>query len=488
MWMNVVSREKDEKSLVKLTVSVGEEAFSKALDLAYRKGVKRMNVPGFRKGKAPRKMIETLYGSGVFFEDAVNIAYPDALDEALSQEDLEPVGKPEVEVTEVSAEGFTFVASFYVSPEVQIGNYTGLPAHRAAVTVADDEVEEELSYLQQRNARMLNTDDAVENGHTVTLDYKGFLDGVPFEGGEAEGASLVIGSGRFIPGFEEQLIGKKVGDEGTFRVTFPEEYHEPSLSGKEVEFAYKLHEVKMRELPVLDDEFAKDVSEFDTLEAFKENIRTRILETKKSRAETQVEEELLDQIFAATTVDVPPPMVDEQFALFIQNLEYRLATQGLNFETYLSVTQQTPEDLEKEMRARALRQVTLDLAFEKIAEAENLTVSEEDVEKEYQNIATSNNVPLERVKERIAEKSLRRDLLRLRASEFVKENAQIEEVVPDIEVVVPSENADSEEGAKEKPAKKPAAKKPATKKKVAPDAAEEAADKEPESVTPESEA
>ncbi len=458
--MIIKSMETEENGRVALTVTVEKEPFEKAVDLAYQKNGKRMNVPGFRKGKAPRKMIETLYGEGVFYEDAVNFAYPDAVDAAIEEKGLDPVERPDIEVTDLSKEGFTFIARFFVRPTAEIENYTGLTVYKPPVTVEEEEVDHELSHLQERNARMVESADPAQNGDTVILDYEGFVDDVPFDGGKDERATLVLGSGRFIPGFEEQLIGKKAGESGEVKVTFPEEYHAPELSGKEAVFRVFIHEVKARELPVLDDEFAKDVSEFDTLAEFRADMKKKMAESKDRDVEDKVEGQLVDKIVENTTVTVPDPMVEEQSSTFLQNLSYRLSSQGIDFATYLQITQQTPESLNEDMRRRALKQVTANLAFETIAGKENLTVTDEELEEEYQKIAENNSVTLERVKESIPVKSLRRDLLCLKASQLVRAKAietNEEPVVVDVKAP-----ADAEA-----PVKKPRAKKAAPAKTAA---------------------
>lgn len=464
--MKLVSCERDDKNLVSLTVEVDAVAFEEAVSKAFKRNSARFNVPGFRKGKAPRKMIETLYGVGVMYEEAINIAYPAAFDQAVEEAGIEPVEQADVEVTAVGAEGLSFIARVHVYPEAEVGNYKGLHAFKPPVEVENETIESELSRLQKRNARLVTVERAVQQGDTAVIDFEGYVDDVPFEGGKGENYQLEIGSGRFIPGFEEQLVGHSAGDECKVEVTFPEEYHAPELAGHAAVFVVKIHEVKENEMPMLDDEFAKDVSEFDTMAQLRDSIRERLSKQQESMSEDTFENGLTEQIVAGTQVEVPDAMIEEQLSTLLQNLSYRLSAQGLDMATYAQLTGQTMEEIQNSTREQARRLTIANLAYEKIAVLEGIVISDEDVEAEYAKVAEQYQMPLARVKNAIPEKSLRRDISRLKASEFVKEKAFADDKEPEEPIVVtPKKTAPKSDSTQEAADKTPSGDEVAAKPK-----------------------
>lgn len=448
-----------------LEITIDGEKFREAIDKAYRKNCKKISVPGFRKGKAPQKMIEKLYGEGVFFEDALNLLYNDAVEEAIKDSGLRVIDdKMDFEMVSISKEdGVDFKVSVTTYPEVSVGEYKGLKAERAVVKVDAAEVNAEISALQDRNARMISVEDrAAKKGDTVVIDFESFADGKAFDGGKAEGHSLELGSGHFIPGFEDQIIGKNIGDEFDVNVTFPEEYGEKSLAGKPAVFKVKLHEIKVRELPKADDEFAKDVSEFDTLKELKADLKKKALERKNKAADEAVENTLVQQIVDGLTGDIPEAMFENRMNQSLQDFDYRLRSQGMDLNTYLKYTGSTAEEFKKSFRPQAEMQVKYRLALEKIAELEKFEISDEEVDKEYSRLAEQYSVEADRVKAMIPAEELKKDLAVGKAIDFIKANAVITDAVP---VEKADEKAD---GAEEKAApKKTAAKKPAAKKTTA---------------------
>lgn len=422
--MQLKGIEKKETNQVELTISVGQEEFDKAMNQAYRKNVGRMNVPGFRKGKAPRKVIEKLYGEGVFFEDAVNACYPAAYDAAVAEAKIEPVDHPEVTVDEISPEGFTFKALVTVKPEVKISDYKGLVVEKPRVSVTEKDVKEELNRMVDRNARLETVDRPVKDGDTVTLDFEGFVDGVAFEGGKGENYTLGIGSGMFIPGFEEQIVGKKVEEPFEVNVTFPEQYQAAELAGKPAVFKCLVHEVKETQKPELDDEFAKDVSEFDTLDELKADLKVKIKENKKAAAENEYDDKLIDAMLEHFEAEIPEVMFEAQIDRIVEDFGYKLSMQGIGLDTYLQMNNMPMESFRKLFREQAEKQVKVRLALETIAKLENLEVSEEELEKEFASLAEQNNLDTDRVKQLLPAESLRGDLLTQKAVELIKSNAK----------------------------------------------------------------
>ncbi|MBQ6569878.1 MAG: trigger factor [Clostridia bacterium] len=425
--MSLISTNKVEENRVKLEVSISPEDFAKAIETAYRKAVKTINVPGFRKGKAPRALIEKMYGDEVFFEDAVNEAYPEALSDAIEESGLTVIRDSiDLDVSKTSREeGVVFTAVVTTYPEVSISKYKGLEATKKLVVVAESQVDEEIDRVRDRNSRMVEvTDRPTKNGDTVVFDFEGFCDGEAFEGGKAENFSLVLGSGQFIPGFEEQMEGKNPGDEFDVNVTFPEDYHE-GLAGKDAVFKIKLHEVKEKELPELDDDFAKDVSEFDTLEEYRNDIRAKIMEREEHEAEHEVENNLHHQLIDNLEANIPEAMFENKCDDLVRDMEARLNAQGLSMDVYMQYTNSNIESIRESMRPRAEESVKLRLALEKIAQLEGFEISDEELEAEYTKISEMVKRDIEEVKAAIDPNDLKGDLLTEKAVEFVKENAVI---------------------------------------------------------------
>lgn len=377
----MATMEKLEGSKVKLTIEVSAEQFEAATQKAYQKAGKRFNVPGFRKGKAPRKVIENMYGPLAFFDDAFDIVYPEAYQAAIVEQGVEPVDRPDVSI-ETLPEGETplvFSLVVAVKPEVELGAYKGIEVEKRAYNVTDDEVDAAIAQLQEGVARMVDVDRPVENGDTVNLDYSGSVDGVKFDGGTAQGQTLTIGSGQFIPGFEEQMVGMAVGEEKDIEVTFPEEYHAENLAGKKAVFAVKVNGIQVKELPTLDDEFAKDVSEYDTLEALRDAKRQELLEQAEKNAKIQKENDVVRKAVENATVEVPDAMVERQIDSFLQDMGYRLQMQGISLEDYLKYTNTEISALRDQYRADAALRVKSQLVLEAISKAEAIEATPEEI-------------------------------------------------------------------------------------------------------------
>lgn len=422
--MEVKNFEKREKSTVALTVTVSPEEFDKALTAAYKKSKNSIYIPGFRKGKAPRTIIEKMYGEGVFYDDAINELAPEAYMYAIKENSLKVVAAPSLEnanVTDDKALELTIIAIVY--PEVTLGQYKGLEAVRKEVKVEDYEIDAEINVLRNRNGSIETVEREAKFGDTVVIDYEGFNEGVAFEGGKGEGYSLEIGSNTFIPGFEVQLIGAKAGDEVDVNVTFPEEYHSEELAGKPALFKVKVHEVKEKILPELDDEFAKDVSEFDTLEEYKKSIYDKLYEKKANDSRDAFLDLLLAQIEENMQADINDGMIDERVDRVVEDYAQRIASQGMSFEQYLQMFGMTLEQFKAQSRPGAEKQIKSELVLAKIAELENIEVTEEDKDKEYQKMADMYHVELESVKEFFDVEVLTDSILMTKAADFVIANA-----------------------------------------------------------------
>ena len=421
--MSVKNCEKVEKSQVALTIEVGAAEFEAAIEKAYQKMRKKINVQGFRPGKAPRKMIEKMYGAEVFFEEAINIAFPEAYDAAIKEQELKVVGYPEVEmVGEATREGFTFKAVVPVYPEVTLGEYKGLTAEKEEVKVSAADVNERLKSMQDRNTRLVSVEREAQNDDTVVIDFEGFLEGVPFEGGKGENYSLELGSSSFVPGFEEQLVGLKAGDEKDLDITFPEQYT-PELAGKAVVFKVKVHEVKGKEVPELDDEFAKDVSEFDTLKELKADLKKKITEERQKAADSAFEDALMEMVADNLTVEVPDAMVETQARQFIDNFKMQIAQSGIPYEQYMKMTGNDEEKMMAEAKGPALRQVMVDLAVAAIVKAENIEVNDEEVEAEYAKMAETYGMDVEMVKKYVTAEQIKDQLCTQKAVSVVADSA-----------------------------------------------------------------
>ncbi|WP_298022802.1 trigger factor [uncultured Dysosmobacter sp.] len=477
--MSVKSCEKVEKSQVALTIEVGAAEFEAAVEKAYQKMRKKINVPGFRPGKAPRKIIEGMYGAEVFFEEAINIAFPDAYEAAVKEQELQAVGYPAVEmVGECTKEGFTFKATVPVYPEVTLGEYKGLSAPKDEVKVTAADVDERLKQLSDRNTRLVSVEREAKEGDTAVIDFEGFLDGKPFDGGKGENHSLELGSHSFVPGFEEQVVGMKAGDEKDIDITFPEDYH-ADLAGKAVVFKVKVHEVKEKEVPALDDEFAKDVSEFDTLKELKADLKKKIAEERQKDADRAFEDALMEKVADGITADIPDAMVEAQCRQFLDNFKMQISQQGIPYDQYLKITGMDEAKLLEDAKEPALRQVRMDLAVAAIIKAENIEASDEDVEAEFKKLADQYNMDLEMVKKYLQADQVKDQIVSQKAVAVVVDSATAVKPEKKTAKKVAKKTEEAAEG-EEKPAKKPAAKKKTAKKAEAAEGEEKSAEKEAE--------
>lgn len=443
--MSLKAKKEIEKNRYELEVVVDAETFAAACQQAYKKNVKKIALPGFRKGKAPRVMIEKMYGKDFFYEDALNIVYPDAVEAAIREAELEIVSSNiGFDLVSLSEQGADFKVTITVKPEVELKAYKGLKATKKKVSVTAKEVNEEVERVAERNSRLVTVEDrAAQNDDTVIIDYEGFVDGVAFEGGKADGHSLKLGSGAFIPGFEDQIVGHNTGDEFDVNVKFPDEYHAEELKGKDATFKCKLHEIKFTELPVIDDEFAKDVSEFDTLADYKADIKKKMTENKKRQADSEVESQLIDALVENLVAEIPADMFETRIDENIQDFGYRLQMQGMDLNTYVKYMGGDMAAFRDSFREQSEKQVKVRLALEKVAQLEKIEISEKEIEEQYQKFADIYKMELDKVKAAVAQSDVVKDLEVEAAIKFIKDNAEITEGTA---------------------AKKPAAKKPAAKK------------------------
>lgn len=424
--MNLISCEKLEKSMVELQFSIDAETFKAAVNNAFKREGKKYAIPGFRKGKAPRHMIEKMYGSDIFHYDAVNDLFPEAYEAAVKEAKIDVVGRPDPEVVSMSeADGVVLKVKVAVKPEVELGEYAGLTVTKEAKNVNEADVDAEVKRMQDRNGRLLTREGAAENGDTVDIDFEGFVDGKAFEGGKAEHYSLVLGSGSFIPGFEDQVVGHSAGEEFDVNVKFPEEYGAAELAGKDATFKIKLHEVKYKELPALDDDFAKDVSEYDTLDELKDSIRNNIKTNLDKQAEQKVENDLMDQVIANMKADIPDAMVDSRIDELVQDFEYRISQQGLKLADYLKYMGMNIEQFRAQFKEQADKQVKMRLAMEAIVAEEGITASDEEFEEEVKRIADAYKMEADKVKSIVDAAAVKADLAINKAIDFVKEKANV---------------------------------------------------------------
>ena len=421
--MKLTNVEKKEKNQVVLSITVEADVFEAACEKSYRKNAHSINIQGFRKGKAPRKIIEKLYGPEIFYDDAMNACIPDAYEAAVAEAGLKVVSQPSITDVDVKDGEFVFTAVVYVKPEVSVKDYKGIEAEKDEAVVTAEEVEAELTRMQDRNARQVSVGREAKKGDIVNRDFEGFADGVAFEGGKGEKFDLELGSGMFIPGFEEQLEGKKAGDECDVDVVFPETYQEKNLAGKPAVFKCKINEVKENQKPALDDEFAKDVSEFDTLADLKADIEKKQQESKTASADNAFQERVMDKVIENLEADIPEAMVETQLDRVAEDFSYRLAMQGMEFESYLKMTGMTKEQFRQVFKPQALRQVRIRLALEKIAELEGLEVTDWELDAEFAKLAENNKMDVEKVKELLSAEDLKGDMLCQKANDFVIANA-----------------------------------------------------------------
>ena len=424
--MSLTKKELTDKNLYELEISVDHDTFEAAVTRVYKKQVGKFTVPGFRKGKAPRSIIEKMYGKGFFYEDAINDILPEAYESAIKEAELDVVGRPEFDIKSIDENGAVLTAKVYVKPEVEIKDYKGIKATRKVEPVTDEELDAEIATVQNRNSREIEvTDRAAQNGDVATIDFDGYVDGVAFEGGKGENYDLKLGSGSFIPGFEDQVVGKNVGDSFDVNVTFPEDYHAKELAGKPAVFKVIIHKLSAVELPALDDDFAKDVSEFDTFDEYKADLKAKIEKRHETTADSDVDEQLSVALMEKLEADIPECMFETETENFVRDYDNRLRMQGLDLKTYFQYTGMTLETLREQMRPQAERQVKLRLALEKIAALEALEATEEEINGEYENIANSYNVPVDQVKASIDAAAIAEDMKVKKAMDLVKETAKI---------------------------------------------------------------
>ncbi len=425
--MNLKATTKIDTNKYELEIEIPAADFDAAVNAAYKKEGKKMQIPGFRKGKAPRAFIEKYYGEGVFYDAAIDALYRPTVVEAIEASKLEVVSVGQMNITEVSkAQGLTFKLEVIVKPECKIEGYKGIEVTKKNVEVTEDDIAAEIKRVQERNSRVeVVSDRAVENGDIAVIDYEGFCDGVAFDGGKAENHELSIGSGQFIPGFEEQIIGHNAGEEFDINVKFPEEYHSEDLKGKDATFKIKLHEIKAKELPELDDDFVKDISEFDTVDEYKADIKAKLTETREKNADIDIDNQLIDALAEKLEAEIPAEMNENEVNESINNFAYRLQSQGLNLETYLKYTGLTPDALKDQFKDQAEKNVKVRLALETIVKLEGIEASDEEMEAEIEKLAKAYEMPVENVKNIIAPEQLKLDITNEKAIKFVKENAVI---------------------------------------------------------------
>lgn len=434
--MNLKSSNNVETNKHELLLEVTPEELNQAINEVYRRESKRMNVPGFRKGKAPRAFIEKYYGEDVFFQAAVDHLYNPMMNAAIEQSELEVVGVNSYSIEKISKEeGIEAKLTITVQPEVKIDGYKGIEVVKESVEPTAEEIDSEIERVRQRNSRVVTVEDrAAEDGDIVVIDFDGYTDGKQFDGGKAENFDLTLGSGQFIPGFEEQVVGHNVDDEFDVKVKFPEDYHAEELKGKDATFKIKLHEIKHRELPDVDDEFVKDVSEFDTLEEYRKDLENSIRTRKEHAAETSTEQQLIKAIVDKVEADVPQMMIDREVDEIINSFDMQLRDQGMNLETYLKYTQGTVEALQEQYRERAEQQVKVRLGLAKIAEQESLEVTDEEIEAEYKKIADAYGMPIENVKAMVRSKDISKDVANQKAMDLVKESTVYTDKAPEDKV------------------------------------------------------
>ena len=473
--MSLIKKELTENSGFVMEFSVSKEVYNKAEMEAYKKNVKSINIPGFRKGKAPKAIIEKYYGTGIWFEDAINECIPEAFEEAVKEAGLDIVGQPQFDLVS-NDDDIILKAVGFVKPEVSIDGYKGIEVEKNVAPVTDADVDAEVENARKRNARTIDvTDRAAAMNDIANIDYEGFVDGVAFNGGKGDDHDLTLGSGAFIPGFEEQIVGKTIGEEFDVNVTFPEEYHAAELAGKAAVFKTKLNSLKVEELPALDDEFAKDVSEFDTLDEYKADIKAKMEKRNEDKAEAEVENALAVALMDKLVAEIPEVMFQAETENFVRDYDTRLRQSGLDMATYFKYTGMTLESLREQMRPQAERQVKVRLALEKIASLEALTVSDEEIDGEYNRISEAYNVPVDQVKSMIAAEDIKADMLVAAAMKLVRENAKVSGAKA--KKASTKKTAAAKDGEEKAAAPKKTAAKKSTAKKA--DAAEEKAEKKP---------
>ncbi len=454
------------KNQVEFSVAIDAEKFAEATQKAYLKNVKSIALPGFRKGKAPRKMIEKMYGEGIFFEDAINDLLPEAYENALNETKLDVVSQPEISIDDVSKEnGFTFTAKVFVRPVVEVKDYKGITAKKVVYTVKDEQIDSQLESVRERNSRMVAIEDrGIENGDIANINFKGFIDGKEFAGGSAENFDLTIGQGQFIPGFEDQLIGKGTNDDVLVKVTFPADYHSEELQGKDAEFQVKINKVSFKELPELDDDFAKDVSEFDTLQEYKDDIKAKMQKQFDERSAMDFENNVVSEVAKDVEVDIPDSMIAQRAELLAREQENTWMQQGITREMYLQFTGMDEKAYMEQFKPSAEIQVKSMLVLEAVAKAENLTASEEDLDKELDKLVEQYAIEKDKILSLVAKEDIEKDIVIRKAIDFLKDNAVCQEISE--EEYKAEKEAEAKEAEEKKPAKKTATKKTTTAKKT----------------------
>lgn len=422
----IKSTKLDEANKYELEVKVDKETFEAATLKAYKKQVKNINIPGFRKGKAPKHMIERMYGKGVFYDDAIEETYPSALADATVEAELKAISVDDLSVDEVGEDGYSFKAKITVAPELTVDGYKGIEVEKLSTEVTDELVEEELQAVRERNGRMVTVEDrAAENGDTTVIDFEGFVDGEAFEGGKSENYNLRLGDGNFIPGFEEAIVGHKTGEEFTIDVTFPEDYNAENLAGKEAQFKIKLHEIKTKELPEVDDEFVKDVSEKDTLDEYKEELKEKVAKRLEEQAEKDFDDKLTEALEKLAVEEIPEAMYNNEVRDMLNEFDMRLRSQGMDLQTYMKYTGMDQGAIEATYKPQAEKRVKIRLVLEAIARQEKIEVSDEDIENEYKKLADSYKAKVEEVKTYIAKDALAEDIKVEKSMQLVRDNAKV---------------------------------------------------------------
>ncbi len=452
--MKLIKNEKIEGSKVELQFSVEQSVFEAACERAYKKEVGKINIPGFRKGKAPRAMIEKMYGKGFFYDTALNDILPDAYESAVKESGIDPVAQPEIDVLSIDENGVVFTAKVFVKPEVSIDGYFGIEVTKEIAPVTDEEIAKELDLVRERNSREIDANDRpAELGDTAVIDFEGFVDGVAFDGGKGEDYALKLGSGQFIPGFEEQIVGHSVDDEFDVNVTFPTEYHAEELAGKASIFKVKLHALTKVELPELDDEFAKDVSEFDTLDEYKADLKAKIENRHEATAQSAVDGQIMDALIEKLVADIPEAMFETEAENFVRDYDNQLRMQGLDLQTYFKYTGMTMDTLRAQFRPQAEKQVKARLALEKIAALEGIVASDDDINAEYTRIAEAYGIEADQVKASVAPEFIAEDMKVKLALDAVKEKAVVKAPAKKKATKKSAPKAEAAEG-EEKPVKK----------------------------------
>lgn len=443
----------EKKNMAKLTIDVPAAEFDKAITKAYNKNKGQISIPGFRKGKVPQVMIEKMYGANIFYEDAANYVMPDAYENAVKESNLDIVSNPTIDVTQMEkGKDFIFTAEVAIKPEVTLGQYKGIEVEKSTIEVTDDDVDHKLKETQEQNSRMVTVERAAEKGDTVVLDYKGTVNGTEFDGGSAQNYSLVLGSDTFVPGFEDQLVGASANEDVDVKVTFPDDYPTKSLAGKDAVFACKVHEVKVKELPEINDEFAQDVSEFDTLDEYKEDVKKTIYAEKEEAAKSVKQQKVMDQVIANASMDIPDAMVDTQAGNMINEYAQRLSYQGISLQQYYQYTGMTEKTLKEQLKPQALKNIQSRLVLEAIVAAENVEVTQEEMDAEIQKMADTYQMEVDKVKELLGDEekeSIKKDLAANKALDLVTDAAV--EVEP-----APEEKKEQEEAAQDEQPKQEA--------------------------------